>query len=106
MQQFINEFGGGIFYIARLLMSGVGIVDNGFTIFMQAVGVTNPGLQLDILLLMVVAMVVLAMRLIGGGVGWFILLLCMLLLLHRVLPGMSGSGGISVASPLQNALQR
>lgn len=106
MQQFINEFGGGIFYVARLLMSGVGVVDNGFTIFMQAVGVANPGLQLDFLLLMVVAMVVLAMRLIGGGIGWFILLLCMLLLLHRVLPGMSGPGGISVASPLQNAMQQ
>ncbi len=106
MQQFINEFGGAIFYVVSLVMSGVGIVDNGFTIFMLAAGVGSPSLQLTFLLLMVVAAVVLAMRLIGGGIGWFILLLCVLLLMHRVLPGMGGPEGMHVASPLQNALQQ
>src|SRR5271165_4133703 len=106
MQQLINEFGGGIFYFVRLVMSGVGIVDNGFTIFMLAAGVGSSSLQLTFLLLMVVAAVVLAMRVMGGGIGWLVLLLCVLLLLHRVLPGMGGSGGGFVASPLQNALQQ
>ncbi|MDR3504789.1 MAG: hypothetical protein P4L52_00935 [Acidocella sp.] len=106
MQEIINEFGAGIYSVAHVVMSGVGIIDNGFSVFMRAVGVANPGLQLDFLLLMVVAVVVLAMRIIGGGLGWIILLLCVLLLLHRVVPGLSAPGGLPVSSPLQGAIQQ
>lgn len=106
MQEIINEFGSGIYYVAHVVMSGIGMVDNGFTTFMLAVGVANPGLQLDSLLLMVVVGVVLAMRVIGGGLGWIVLLLCVLLLLHRIVPGLGAPGGLPVSSPLQNAIQQ
>ena len=106
MQEIINEFGSGIYYVAHVVMSCVGIIDNGFSVFMLAAGVYNPGLQLDFLLLMIVAAVVLAMRVIGGGLGWLILLFCVLLLLHRVVPGLSAPGGLPVSSPLQGAVQQ
>ena len=104
MQRFVDEFGAGIYYILHVVMSGIGFVDAGFTAFMLALGVANPGLQLDLLLIMVVAVVTLTMRAIGGGSGWVILLLCVLLLMHRVLPGVGGVDALPVASPLQSAL--
>ncbi len=102
----MSEFGAGIYYIVHIVMAGIGVVDNGFSAFMLAVGVTNPGVQMDCLLLVAVAIVVLAMRFIGGGMGWVILLFCVLLLLHRVLPGLSVPSGLPVTSPLQNTTQQ
>ncbi|MCB5943674.1 hypothetical protein [Acidocella sp. KAb 2-4] len=106
MQNLINDFGSGIFYIVQVVMSGIGVIDNGFTTLMQAAGVQSSSLQLIFLLLLMVVAMVLAIRLLGGASGWVLLLLCILLLLHRVLPGAGGPSGFPVASPIENALHQ
>jgi|GEM_PF-6009684 hypothetical protein len=102
MNNALEYFLTGIFYLFAVVMYYAGFVDDAASSFMASWGIYPP-YQLYVFLVITAALVVLALRWLGGLPGWVVLLLLVILLLHRIVPEVSNPGPL-VLHPLMNTL--
>lgn len=105
MGDFLTSFAKLVLGAVYWIMHWVGMVDHGFSMVMDAAGVTDPTHQIYWFLVVMAFLVVFALVWVRGYLGWFVMIFLLLLLLDRLVPSLSQQDyNHLVPGPLPGAL--